>query len=570
MTRYFGAHTLEGEWHSLLPRYALLADRVDGKQILDIGCGTGIGSSLLLELGADGVNGIDHRPEVLELARVKHAKQGLNFQVMFWEELEYPEDSFDMVLCLDPTSPVTDPSLLLEIQRVLRPGGEYICAIERRNLKGLETLLPRYGYSTAGEEVDLSPGEERVPQLGELEEFFETIVSVVQRPRYSFVFDLPRDDEHTMRRNSDDPDESGLWVGDTPHPDEGAAEQTDNRAGRWLGVDDRLAADDDPASVELLFCGDDHMPPPTLREIQMPYQGLVDRLHQLFSELQIRQHPDQHNDGDSGNPFEEREPTSEFREPGSQNRSFDNRPTRRRPDLANASRSEGRSTGSASSERGGEGWHQVRQQLDRMTRMYREIRTEMEDLFVQTRQELAERDRYIEQLVDTVHRWKHELDNDHTAPVPEDGSVSDDSSPTDEETSPDFEREPTSIFRRKSVVPANGETERQQDDLSDEPETTKFRPDFDEDSSSNIDNTSAGEQEEANDESAAPADDDGDDSDSALDDAAPDDSEKSDEKTEETPSSTEESDTDVPSDDVPSDDESSDDDERDEEAATES
>src|SRR5690554_3992476 len=99
MNRYFGLHTLEGEWHSLLPRYLLLAERVVGRRILDIDCGTGIGSSLLLELSAEHVDAIDYRPAVLEVARMKHAKPGLDFHVMFWEELDFDDHSFDMVIC---------------------------------------------------------------------------------------------------------------------------------------------------------------------------------------------------------------------------------------------------------------------------------------------------------------------------------------------------------------------------------------------------------------------------------------------------------------------------------------
>src|SRR6056297_2037502 len=143
MNRYFGTHTLEGEWHSLLPRYLLLGERIAGSRVLDVGCGTGIGSSLLLELGAESVHGIDHRPEVLQLAKVKHDKQGLDFHVMFWEELNFPDDHFDMVVCLDPASPITDPHLLMEVRRVLCAGGEYICALERTKVSGLEEILPR-------------------------------------------------------------------------------------------------------------------------------------------------------------------------------------------------------------------------------------------------------------------------------------------------------------------------------------------------------------------------------------------------------------------------------------------
>ncbi len=474
MTRYFGIHTLEGEWHSLLPRYALLSDRIESKQILDIGCGSGIGSSLLLELGAQRVNAIDHRPEVLELARVKHAKQGLDFHVMFWEELDFPDDSFDMVLCLDPSSPVTDPSLLREIKRVLRPGGEYVCAIERRNVEGMESLLPRYGYSSAGEDLELTGTGERVPQLGELEQLFETIVSVVQRPRYSFVFDYAPEDEamHTMRRSSASADESGLWVGENPHPEDGSAEQTDNRPGRWISIDRRLTAKEgESAAVELLFCGDEHMPPPTLREIQMPYRGLVDRLHQLFSDLQLRQHPDQRGwaseDDGTNNQFMERERTSEFRSPPLAQGSGQRREGPARTSLHY--RTGGVSTHVEPAPSGE--WHHVREQLDRMTRLYEEVRTQMEDLFVHTRQEIEQRDRYIEQLVDTVHHQRHQ-----SAPVDE-TTAGDDEAPADP-----FERTKTNIYRREDVATAlNSSTDQplQEEEEESEPMTTQFVVDVD-------------------------------------------------------------------------------------------
>ncbi len=452
MTRYFGVHTLEGEWHSLLPRYVLMADRVEGKRVLDIGCGTGIGSSLLREMGAESVNAIDHRPEVLELARVKHAKQGLNFNVMFWEELDFPDDSFDLVLCLDPTSPVTDQSLLLEVQRVLTTGGEYVCAIERRNIDGLESLLPRYGYDSTGEELPLTAPGDWVPQIGHLDEFFDSVVSVVQQPRYSFVFDHARDEEERAmrRRHGSGADESGLWVGDNAKLDEGSAEQTDEHAGRWIGIDQRLCdRDGEPSSVELLFCGDEHMPVPKLREVQMPYRGLVDRLHQLFSELQLRQHPDGQPAGAADatptNEFAERSQTSEFHPLPQRHTAAPAKSKQSQP--SHDPRDVDRTSTGVHHDHPEAGWKQVQAQLEQMTNMYQQVRSEMEDLFVRTRQELVERDRYIEQLVETVHRWRHELAD----PPPATAQVARSDSSLGDEPVSDFDHEPTQIFKRDEM-----------------------------------------------------------------------------------------------------------------------
>ncbi|MFU8803799.1 MAG: class I SAM-dependent methyltransferase [Bradymonadaceae bacterium] len=410
MSRYFGAHTLEGEWHTLLPRYLLLAERLKGRRVLDIGCGTGIGASLLLTMGAERVDAIDHRPAVLEIARVKHAKQGLDFHVMFWEELDFPDDTFDVVLCLDPTSPVTDPNLLLEMRRVLKDGGEYICAIERRNIDGLEKVLPRYGYAEAAETINISGTGERVPQIGELANFFETVVSVIQRPHYSFVFDLNLGAEGNaahQARKVGKATESGLWNGDSA-PNDDVAEE--NHPGRWLSLDSTLHKQDlEEAAVELLFCGDSHLPPPPLKEIHMPYYGLVERLQLLFADLHSRQNPGYEDAGfgelvdspTASNPFSERESTSEFRalspgvataqheHPFNQRQALD---FQRPPAPAGV---------------GTDQLNQIQHQLDQMTMLYHQVRGDMEQLFQHTRDELTERDRYIEHLVNTVHDWQH-------------------------------------------------------------------------------------------------------------------------------------------------------------------
>ncbi len=418
MTRYFGIHTLEGEWHSLLPRYVLLADRVRGKRVLDIGCGTGIGSSMLMEFGAASVNGVDHRPEVLELARVKHAKQGLNFHVMFWEELEFPDNTFDIVLCLDPTAPVTDANLLRDIRRVMVDDGQYICAIETRPHAGMESILPRYGYAQRGRELEVAPSGERVPQLGNLSDYFPRVHSIVQRPRLSYIFDRTDAPSPQTQRRSSGAGDSGLWIGDLD-TSAGSSEQTDERSQRWVPTDDQLCdRDGDPAAVELFYCGPSSMAPPTPREVNMPYVGLIDRLREMIGELQHRQQPRHYDQAPaaSDNPFERQDVTSEF-EPLSPRRSSSTADGDQPP------------------------WAALQQQLDHMTQLYEGVRQEMKAIFERTQQELRQRDQYIDQLVDTMHQWRQESAADQP-PSPSAPLSSADS---------EFESQPTSIFRRHAT-----------------------------------------------------------------------------------------------------------------------
>jgi hypothetical protein len=396
MSRYFGTHALEGEWHALLPRYLLLGDRVRGSRVLDIGCGTGIGSSLLLELGAESVSGVDHRPEVLELARMKHDKQGLDFHVMFWEELEFPDDSFDVVVCLDPASPITDPNLLMEVRRVLGDGGEYICALDRTTVSGLESLLPRYGYASSMDEVSIGKGAERVPQVGELTTYFETIVSVVQRPRLSFTFEREPSaagedaDGSQMRRVPDS--DGGLWSASE------ASSDPSSGGGKWISVDRHLSDDDDDlAAVEIFFCGDAHLPPPPLREIRLPYYNIVERLEQLIGDLQMRQGP-----GGEPSSFDEvlDEPTGsvidESDADSSAEREWDETPTQVLDRADTALRDQQRSNRSI----------ELDSQLAHLRDLYRQVRRDFDQLLHQTEAALSERDDYIDHLVGTVHQWQ--------------------------------------------------------------------------------------------------------------------------------------------------------------------
>jgi ubiquinone/menaquinone biosynthesis C-methylase UbiE len=107
-----------------------LAERIDyagypGKRVLDVGCGLGNDLSRFARGGSD-VTGIDISPHAVKLAKENFAQRGLRgaFRVMDGEQLQFRDDSFDVVYCHTVLHFTPDPlQMVREIARVLRPDG---------------------------------------------------------------------------------------------------------------------------------------------------------------------------------------------------------------------------------------------------------------------------------------------------------------------------------------------------------------------------------------------------------------------------------------------------------------
>ncbi|MDO5325936.1 MAG: class I SAM-dependent methyltransferase [Clostridia bacterium] len=99
----------------------------EGKRlnILDVGTGTGFFAVLLAQQGHR-AEGIDLTPAMLEEARIlaKQRNLEITFREMDAQNLDYPNDSFDVVISRNLTWTLPDPErAYAEWFRVLKPGG---------------------------------------------------------------------------------------------------------------------------------------------------------------------------------------------------------------------------------------------------------------------------------------------------------------------------------------------------------------------------------------------------------------------------------------------------------------
>ncbi len=116
------AHRYEKEWHI---RAAADFAGAKGLRVLEIGCGMGTDGAQFAQAGAD-YTGVDLTEAAIELARKRFELSGLqgNFQVADAENLEFPDETFDLVYSHGVLHHTPDTARAIrEIHRVLKPGG---------------------------------------------------------------------------------------------------------------------------------------------------------------------------------------------------------------------------------------------------------------------------------------------------------------------------------------------------------------------------------------------------------------------------------------------------------------
>jgi len=145
-----------GEWHQLQPLFPPL----QGKSVLDLGCGYGWHSKYAADQGAASVLGIDLSERMIEEARQRNSAANVIYKVCGLEEYDYPENAYDLVISNLVLHYVADlDSIFEKVFRTLKMGGNFLFNIE-------------HPVFTAGINEDWLYGEDGAPTVWPIDNYF--------------------------------------------------------------------------------------------------------------------------------------------------------------------------------------------------------------------------------------------------------------------------------------------------------------------------------------------------------------------------------------------------------------
>lgn len=116
-----------GEWHQLQPLFPPL----EGKTVLDLGCGYGWHCAYAAAKGASQVLGIDLSEKMIAEAGVRNAHPTITYRVCGLDAFEYPAHTYDCVVSNLVLHYVADlDEVYWNVYRTLKPGGVFLMNIE--------------------------------------------------------------------------------------------------------------------------------------------------------------------------------------------------------------------------------------------------------------------------------------------------------------------------------------------------------------------------------------------------------------------------------------------------------
>jgi ubiquinone/menaquinone biosynthesis C-methylase UbiE len=140
------------DWYREQQRDVLALARVQGRRVLDAGCGRGRTTMASALAGAAHVVGVDISGQMLEIARETVETAGVADRVHLHQadlgKLPLADEAFDVVLLLEILLHLADPAAVLrELRRVLKPGGLLVVTTVGAN-PAARLLQPSKGGAT--------------------------------------------------------------------------------------------------------------------------------------------------------------------------------------------------------------------------------------------------------------------------------------------------------------------------------------------------------------------------------------------------------------------------------------
>lgn len=131
LDEYYSEHDLR----TGVARYGFAGRYVSGKECLEVGCGVGYGSNVLLQSGAKMVTAGDVYAGGVHSAASHYASGQLRFLVMDAQRLPFRDQSFDALVSIETIEHLEKPEqFVAECRRLLRPGGTLVLSTPNRKI----------------------------------------------------------------------------------------------------------------------------------------------------------------------------------------------------------------------------------------------------------------------------------------------------------------------------------------------------------------------------------------------------------------------------------------------------